>query len=127
MDWNATARFLQGQGPVFWAAALAVALGCTLVVAAGLLQVRRRVAARRPAAPTVRLTGTGYAATPSPAPLAPPAPPTAAADPRLPELHRRLAAAAARLETLRSERTAGVSGLKSPIDRVEYLHRSGRA
>ena len=122
VDWNQTLRFLQEQGPVFWAAAAAVAAGITLLAGAAYLQLRRL--RTRPAGPAarVRLTETGYTAQ---APL--PVPPAATApDPRLDDLRDRLAAAAARLETVRAARNAA-SGLKTSPKRVEYVHRSGHA
>lgn len=122
VDWHQTLRFLQEQGPVFWAAAAAVAAGITLLAGAAFLQLRRL--RTRPAGPAarVRLTETGYTASaPLSAPTAAPTP-----DPRLDELRDRLAAAAVRLEGVRAARTAG-SGLKTSPKRVEYVHRSGRA
>lgn len=128
LDWNQTARFLQEQGPVFWAAAAAVAAGIALLAGAAWLQLRRlrRRASTRARAPRVRLTESGYTANaPLPASVAPLAPaPTP--DPRLDELRDRLAAAAARLETVRAARNS-VSGLKTSPKRVEYVHRSGHA
>jgi hypothetical protein len=121
MDWNLTLRFLQDQGPVFWAACIAVSLGATLLAAAGFMHLRRRRPARKAADPQITVTATGYSA---PAALAPAAP---APDPRLEELRSRLAAAAARLEAAGAGRVAAVSALKGAPRQVEYLHRSGRA
>ncbi len=127
MDWSQSLDMMQHQGPVYWAAVGAVAAGAALLAGAGWLQLRRRLAARRrPAAPpAVRVTETGYTAV---APLPAVTPTAAAPDPRLGELRDRLASAAARLEALRAERGApGASGLKTSANRVEYVHRSGRA
>lgn len=127
MDWNLTVRFLQDQGPVFWAACIAVSLGATLLAAAGFMHVRRRRPAGKAADPHITVTETGYSA---PAALAPAAPAAAAApapDPRLDELRDRLARAAARLEAAGAGRNATVSVLKATPRQVEYLHRSGRA
>ncbi len=127
MDWNLTLRFLQDQGPVFWAACIAVSLGATLLAAAGFMHLRRRRPARKAADPQITVTATGYSAPAALAPAAPAAPAAAAPDPRLEELRSRLAAAAARLEAAGAGRVAAVSALKGAPRQVEYLHRSGRA
>ena len=46
MDWVNMWEFLSGQGIMFWSAAVAVALGITLILTAVHLQWRRRQAAR---------------------------------------------------------------------------------
>lgn len=128
MDWSQTLKTLQAQGPVYWAAAAAVAAGATLLLAAAWLRFGRRRRVRRAAAmpPRVQATATGYTATaplPAPAATAPARP-----DPRLGELRQRLGAAAERLERLQGGReTVGGTGLKTSVNRVEYVHRSGRA
>ncbi|MFN2370532.1 MAG: hypothetical protein ABR506_05175 [Candidatus Krumholzibacteriia bacterium] len=130
MDWSQILPHLQGQGPVFWAAAAAAAAGAALLAGAGVLQWRRTRARRPGPSPRVQATADGYTAQP-PVPAVAAVPPLVAVpaeDPRLAELGSRLAAAAIRLEELQARRVAaGTSALKTPPDPVEYVHRSARA
>jgi len=110
---------LEGQGPVFWAAAAAMAAGLTLLIVSLLVQVRRIQANRTArtartglargvrkqqtvevaATPPVRIdvTDDNYVATPQQ--------PAQKAPTNLSALHRRLQAAADRLEEIRESRT----------------------
>jgi len=135
------AQMLQGQGPIFWGAAAAVALGATLLVTAGWVQIRR-LRRSRTSTPggrkVVTVTENGYAATPPVAGMATAeAPPAAAAAPtpplpdeRLIALGARLSGAADRLEAMRAslkDQGRPGSGLKETPNSVEYVFRSGTA
>lgn len=126
-------KAMSTMGTAYWIAAAAVALGCTLLVTAGVLHWRRlrarRVFAPRPAATAVSAVRE-YAAQAVSSPAATPAaPPRQAVDPAL---MARLHAATARLEALHESMAAAGqlppgSGLKPAASHVEYVFRSGTA
>nr|MEE4269892.1 hypothetical protein [Candidatus Krumholzibacteria bacterium] len=133
---------LQSQTSIFWIAAFSVALGATLLMVSGVIMARRKLPGsmtlrgrRRtpgtsgPAAPsTISLTDTGYALTP----------PVSASGARAAEMSaiqmadllKRLKTAANSLEDLQTtlriqEKSTRHSGLKEPVQDVEYVFKAG--
>ncbi len=143
---NGLEKLVTGQGPLFWGAAAAAALGASLVAAALVLQLRRRPArrvrpARRihlalpwprflrprrtPAMPGLaRAVAGGYApAFPGGGAARPVAPSDPGAGPELAALLLRLRRASDRLAALQTG--VGESGLKGTPADVDQLYRRG--
>ena len=132
MDLATLMRTITEQGPTYWGAAAAVALGATLLITAAVLQWRR-----------FRTSGPRRRQRPAAGPLAHPSafaeyashavrPPSAAPRTVEPALAGRLAAAADRLAAIRADMTRWEhlpdgSDLKATSSHVEYVFRSGEA
>ena len=132
MDLANILETVQAMGPAYWIAAAAVALGCTLLVTAGALQLRRLRKARRSAVrhdPVPATAARDYASQATSSPMEHRSLAPTVADPAL---TARLAAAVARLETVHAamaamERLPDGSALKPSPSHVEYVFRSGTA
>lgn len=132
MDLAKILENLQAMGPAYWVAAAAVALGCTLLITAGVLQWRsRRTGRQRPvhrdSLPITAARDYATQSTSGPAEYRSTA--SIAADTAL---TARLAVAAARLETIHAamatlERLPDGSALKPAPSHVEYVFRAGTA
>lgn len=143
---NGLEKLATGQGPLFWGAAAAAALGASLVAAALVLQLRRRpVRAARPARRArlafpwprflrprrnlalpglARAVAGGYApALPGATAARPAAAPDPQAGPELAALLLRLRQASDRLAALQTG--LGESGLKGTPVEVDQLYRRG--
>ncbi|MBD3221102.1 hypothetical protein GF314_07635 [bacterium] len=154
MDWTTITELASEQGAVFWAAAAAIALGLTLLLAA-LVQGARQAMVRRRGSPTAGAPAAdpAPAGPSSPAPGVPGAPastasidqaaattayaapggwatPAAQGDESLALLLRRLQAAGDHLEQIAADLGQApvadvVSPLKSSLQDVEYVFRAG--
>ena len=157
MDWQTMIEAARGQGPGFWLAAGAVALGATLLLVSLAMGLKRVLAGRRAAAPTLPPTtapdvalataatdqaveayAAGQASAAADAEVPPSMPPTAgsAGNDSLALLLRRLQSAGDRLEQIAEDLTpdqlasgdgAAGSGLKSEFQEVEYVFRASGA
>ncbi|MCP4572109.1 MAG: hypothetical protein GY838_07115 [bacterium] len=133
MDWNGTIETVRNASSLYWVAATAIAGGTSLLAAAFVLHLRRRVPGRVPAPaaatappPVVVPVAGGYAPTAS-ATLPKPAP-----GPDLTPVTARLASLADRLEAVQSDLAAASattegSFLKETPSHVEYVFRTGEA
>ena len=145
MNWNALAREIIGQGPVFWGAAAAIAAGSTLLVVSIVLQLRRvrtwsagrvawrRVRSRRPAPVARPAAGVAEAAAAGYAAQARTVAPETVRDDQTTEtlalLLERLRQASARLATMspsaEHDEVSRATGLKEPAQDVEYVFKAG--
>ena len=127
MDFTSIWEYFAGQNSTSLAAVGSVALGITLILAAGIVHLKRVRTLSRQVAPVE---------IPVPVPQVeeihePVAAPTQAAEnPELIHLLRRLKAAADKLDKKRADRLmkpalAGDSSLKRSPSGVEYIHRAG--
>jgi len=147
MNLHDISQLARSQGPVFWIATAAIALGATLLVVALVQQLRRSVGNRLERARSFRMVqavpkpdsvpeADVYEATPSLA-VAPPAlratlPPAVGDDPgdySLALLLRRLQSAGDRLEEIAGDLNGEIppaeeSGLKEDLQDVEYVFRA---
>jgi hypothetical protein len=157
MDWQTMIEAARGQGPGFWMAAGAVALGATLLLVSLAMGLKRVLAGRSAATPTMPAQATAdadvataatdqaveaYAAQQGSAvadvAVKPTMPPTAGAagNDSLALLLRRLQSAGDRLEQIAEDLTpdqlasgdgAAGSALKSEFQEVEYVFRASGA
>jgi len=142
MDFSSISELARSQGPVFWVATVAIALGATLLVVALVQQLRRVLAAKlavrvvkpKPMAPVVDSEPDTYEPSlPVTAPLPQPAPPASpfedTGDYSLALLLRRLQSAGDRLEEIAGDLRGqnplvDESGLKEDLQDVEYVFRA---
>ena len=147
MDWTEFLNQFQGQGSIFWVAALSIAGGGTLLLISGLILAkrglvkgmvaawkpgRRRSNSRKPGIKPgnhVKLTETGYTVnTLATAPQE--AHEAQAQGPGMDNLYQRLKQAANALEDIHlalknQGSSTAISGLKTPLKDVEYVFKSG--
>lgn len=152
MNWSQMQSLFDGQGLVFWAAITAVTLGLTLLSVSIVFQVRRLLRGRRlrwraprlrrrsqaiarPHTPRITVTDAGYQADGFRPDAAPPAAARAPDVAGLRDLLQRLRAAGDRLAQIQTalgpERGPGAavpdSPLKSPVEDVDYIYKTGNA
>ena len=147
MDWTQIIGQFQGQGSIFWVAAMSIAAGATLLLASGVVLAKRGLVkslfgSQKPSgnlkippnpsssgANQVQLTETGYTAqtlamNPGSNPQSP------LNGDKLGELHSRLRQAANALEDMHQilkndPQLNGISRLKAPLRDVEYVFKTG--
>ncbi len=148
MSWSQVLQQFQGQGSIFWVAALSIAAGATLLVVSGLIAARKGLTGRMWAGPRLRRPASGYRRAVNPgaseqvektetgyrargmAALGQTPVTATAGEAELAQLHQRLQEAARTLagiqQAMRTQDQAfGFSGLKGGKPEVEYVFRAG--
>jgi hypothetical protein len=147
VNWTETINQFQGQGSIFWIAAVSMAAGATLLFVSGIVLAKRGLvrgwlATRNPvrlpgritevekvAGTRIDLTDTGYTARPMAAETSAQNVSTEESS-ELELLHDRLRKAANSLEDIHQalknqDQFNGISGLKAPLRDVEYVFKTG--
>ncbi len=142
MDFSSISELARSQGPVFWVATVAIALGATLLVVALVQLLRRVLAAKRDVRivmpdPVVQVVDNEPDTYKPTLPVTTPAPRAAAPAPAYEEsgdyslalMLRRLQSAGDRLEEIAGDLKvqnplADDSGLKEDLQDVEYVFRA---